>query len=114
MDFPDALRHIKAGGRVARRSWIEPGKYIYWVPASTTVTPDGQTVELAGHALFFRPHKGERGLAEPWVPLPDALAATDCSRRHPPDSQQTLGGVPDGAPPAGSSLTEAPIEGMAW
>lgn len=77
MDFSDALRVMKAGQRVSRRGWIEPGKYIYWVGASTVRTPDGQVVEQPAHALFFRPHKGEAGQAEPWLPSFDALAAED-------------------------------------
>lgn len=77
MDFPDALRAMKDGGRVARRSWIEPGKYIYRVPPRITALPGGGTVEHAAEYLFYRPHKGEHGLVESYAPLPDALEADD-------------------------------------
>ncbi|MBR7673562.1 Thoeris anti-defense Tad2 family protein [Streptomyces daliensis] len=77
MDYSDALRVIKAGGRVARRSWVEPGKYIFWTPAATVETPDGRCVERVGHALFFRPFKGENGQVEPWLPSFDAQAGED-------------------------------------
>ncbi|MGP4114003.1 Thoeris anti-defense Tad2 family protein [Streptomyces sp. 4N509B] len=77
MDFSDALRAVKDGARIARRSWIEPGKYIYRVPPRTTTLPDGNSVEHSAEYLFYRPHKGEHGLVEPYAPLPDALEADD-------------------------------------
>lgn len=77
MDYSDALRAMKTGQRIARRSWIEPGKYVYWVPPGQTTTPDGIARDLVGHALFFRPHKGERGMVEPWLPSFDAQAGCD-------------------------------------
>jgi hypothetical protein len=79
MDYSDALRLIRNGGRVARSSWVEPGKYIYWVGQSQTTLPDGSPVELAGHPLFYRPAKGDRGLGlvEPYAPGPDAQSADD-------------------------------------
>jgi hypothetical protein len=77
MDFSDALRAMKAGRRVARSSWIEPGKYVYWVPPTQTTTPDGKVCDLVGYALFFRPHKGPRGTVEPWLPTFDGAAADD-------------------------------------
>ncbi|NBM18508.1 MW1434 family type I TA system toxin [Streptomyces sp. GC420] len=77
MDYSEALRAIKDGRRVARRSWIEPGKYIYWVPASETTTPDGEVRDLVGHAMFFRPQKSPRGAVEPWLPSFDAQSGDD-------------------------------------
>ncbi|MCF6524997.1 hypothetical protein [Streptomyces sp. JJ36] len=79
MDYSEALRRIRAGGRVSRRSWIQPGKYVYWVQPSETTLPDGSPVELAGHALFYRPAKGARGIGqvEPYYAGPDAQGADD-------------------------------------
>jgi hypothetical protein len=79
MDYSEALRVIKAGGRVSRRSWIEPGKYVYWVAASETTLPDGTPVERSAEALFYRPGKGERqiGLVESYSPASDAQVADD-------------------------------------
>lgn len=79
MDYSEALRIIKAGGRVSRRSWIEPGKFVYWVPASETTLPDGTVVERSAEALFYRPAKGARqiGLVESYSPASDAQVAED-------------------------------------
>lgn len=74
MDYSEALGALKAGRRISRRSWIEPGKYVYWVPGSTITTPDGATRTLVAHALFVRPHKDS---AEPWLPSFDAQSADD-------------------------------------
>jgi hypothetical protein len=78
MDFSEALRAMKDDGVcVTRASWVEPGKYVYWVPASTVRTPDGVVRDLVGYGVFVRPHKGQRGVAEPWLPSFDALHADD-------------------------------------
>ncbi|MEV0263889.1 hypothetical protein AB0I49_21470 [Streptomyces sp. NPDC050617] len=81
MDFSDALRALKAGRCMARGSWVEPGKYIYRVPANTSLE-DGSSAEHSATHLFYRPAKGARGLVEPYTPLPytplpDALEAGD-------------------------------------
>ncbi|MFF0445901.1 MW1434 family type I TA system toxin [Streptomyces sp. NPDC004609] len=77
MDFSEALRAIKAGARVTRTSWVEPGKYVYWEPSREVRTPDGAVRDLVGHAVFVRPHKGSRGVAEPWLPTFDGMAGDD-------------------------------------
>lgn len=77
MDFSDALRAMKAGARVSRSSWKEPGKYIYRVEPRETTLPNGQKVEHSAEYLFYRPAKGDHGLVEPYAPLPDALETDD-------------------------------------
>jgi len=52
MDFSAALELLKDGRRMARRSWIQPGKYLYLEPESVCVSPDGQTRRLAAHLRF--------------------------------------------------------------
>lgn len=77
MDYSEALRAMKDGYRVARRSWIEPGKFVFRKPPYMTTLPDGSTVEHAAEYLFYRPAKGAHGLVEPYAPLPDAQEAED-------------------------------------
>ncbi|MFF6973366.1 Thoeris anti-defense Tad2 family protein [Streptomyces tsukubensis] len=77
MDYSEALRALKSGCCITRASWLEPGKYVYWVPPSSKRTPDGEVRDFVGYAVFVRPHKGERGGAEPWLPSFDALNADD-------------------------------------
>lgn len=77
MDFSDALRALRAGHRVTRTSWIEPGKYLYWVPSGEVRTPDGLVRDFVGYAVFVRPGKGARGTAEPVLPSFDGLAGED-------------------------------------
>lgn len=73
------MRMVKKGRRISRASWREPGKYIYWAPAGETTLPDGRTVALLAHALFYRPTKGEHphGQVEPWQASADAMAGAD-------------------------------------
>ncbi|MGW3521048.1 Thoeris anti-defense Tad2 family protein [Streptomyces hydrogenans] len=52
MNFSAALELLKSGRRVARRSWIQPGKYVYMEPESACVTPDHQTRTLVAHLRF--------------------------------------------------------------
>ncbi|WP_158239659.1 Thoeris anti-defense Tad2 family protein [Streptomyces carminius] len=52
MNFSAALELLRSGRRVARRSWIQPGKYVYLEPESVCVSPDGRTRRLAAHLRF--------------------------------------------------------------
>lgn len=52
MDFSAALELLRKGRRVARRSWIEQGKYVYLEPDSVCSTPDGREHPLAAHLRF--------------------------------------------------------------
>jgi hypothetical protein len=52
MDFSAALESLKNGRRMARRSWIQPGKYVYLEPESACVSPDGRSRTLAAHLRF--------------------------------------------------------------
>ncbi|MFD1829532.1 MULTISPECIES: Thoeris anti-defense Tad2 family protein [Streptomyces] len=52
MDFSAALELLREGRRVARRGWIQPGKYVYLEPESVCVSPDGRSRRLAAHLRF--------------------------------------------------------------
>ncbi|NGO72539.1 Thoeris anti-defense Tad2 family protein [Streptomyces boncukensis] len=52
MDFSAALELMKSGRRMARRSWIQPGKYVYLEPESICLTPDKEEHTLAAHLRF--------------------------------------------------------------
>ncbi|MEU3279178.1 Thoeris anti-defense Tad2 family protein [Streptomyces antibioticus] len=52
MNFSAALELMKKGRRLARHSWVQPGKYVYLEPESVCVTPDNETRELAAHLRF--------------------------------------------------------------
>ncbi|MTE17908.1 DUF2829 domain-containing protein [Streptomyces sp. TRM43335] len=52
MDFSAALELLRDGRRMARRSWIQPGKYVYLEPESACVSPDGRSRRLAAHLRF--------------------------------------------------------------
>ncbi|MGK5628268.1 Thoeris anti-defense Tad2 family protein [Streptomyces sp. URMC 123] len=52
MDFSAALELMKKGRRMARKGWIQPGKYVYLEPESTCVAPDGETRTLVAHLRF--------------------------------------------------------------
>ncbi|MGD9482910.1 MW1434 family type I TA system toxin [Streptomyces sp. TRM70308] len=77
MNFGDAWRALQDGHRVARASWVEPGKYVYRIPGGRAVLPGGREVEQTAIYLFYRPAKGDGGLVEPYAPLADALEARD-------------------------------------
>ncbi|MEU8836865.1 hypothetical protein [Streptomyces sp900116325] len=40
MDFSAAMEPLKDGRRMARRSWVQPGKYVYVEAESMTSTPE--------------------------------------------------------------------------
>ncbi|SFK98021.1 Thoeris anti-defense Tad2 family protein [Streptomyces pini] len=52
MDFSAALELLRDGRRMARRGWIQPGKYVYLEPESVCVGPDGRSRPLAAHLRF--------------------------------------------------------------
>ncbi|MGH3802689.1 MAG: Thoeris anti-defense Tad2 family protein, partial [Pseudonocardiaceae bacterium] len=53
MDFSAALELMKnEGRRMARRSWIQSGKYVYLEPESVCVSPDNQSRTLEAHLRF--------------------------------------------------------------
>jgi hypothetical protein len=52
MDFSAALELLKDGRRMARRSWVQPGKYVYLEPESVCITPDNLDRTLAAHLRF--------------------------------------------------------------
>ncbi|MER5883778.1 MW1434 family type I TA system toxin [Streptomyces sp. NPDC001941] len=53
MDFSAALELMKnEQRRMARRSWIQTGKYVYLEPGSTCTSPDGRQRVLEAHLRF--------------------------------------------------------------
>lgn len=52
MDFSAALGLLKNGRRMARRSWIQSGKYVYLEPESACITPDNLGRTLEAHLRF--------------------------------------------------------------
>ncbi|WP_165988438.1 MW1434 family type I TA system toxin [Streptomyces sp. YIM 98790] len=93
MNYSEALSALKAGRRIARRSWIEPGKWVSWKPAEEVTAPDGRVFTQVAHALFWRPNKGT---TEPWLPSFDAQAGDDWYDVDAEDAQdaQAAGGSP--------------------
>ena len=72
MDFPDAIRAVKAGHKVAREGWNGTGMFIFLVQGSTckvnrpplnTFYPEGTEVEYHGHIDM----KTAQGYIVPWV-----------------------------------------------
>ncbi|WP_406434690.1 hypothetical protein [Streptomyces sp. NBC_01589] len=54
MDFSAAMEPLKDGRRRARRSWVQPGKYVHLEAASACITPDILEPALAAHLQFMR------------------------------------------------------------
>lgn len=53
MDFSAALELMKNDGRrMARRSWVQPGKYVYLEPETVCITPDNLDRTLEAHLRF--------------------------------------------------------------
>lgn len=52
MDFSAALELLNSGQRMARRSWVQPGKYVYLEPESACITPDNLDSTLVAHLRF--------------------------------------------------------------
>ncbi|MFD7165268.1 Thoeris anti-defense Tad2 family protein [Streptomyces violascens] len=52
MNFSTALELMKKGRRMARRSWIQPGKYVYLEPESVCTTPGSRELPLEAHLRF--------------------------------------------------------------
>lgn len=80
MDFGEALRIIKAGGRVARRGWNGRGMFLFLVPGSTFkvnrppllgIYPEGTEIRYHAH-IDMRTADGQ---VVPWLcSQTDALA----------------------------------------
>jgi len=52
MEFSEALVLLKQGRRLARRGWVQQGKYVYLEPDSTCTTPDQEQRTLIAHLRF--------------------------------------------------------------
>ncbi|RXS65321.1 DUF2829 domain-containing protein [Streptomyces sp. TM32] len=53
MNFSAALELMRHDGRrMARRSWIQPGKYVYLEPEASCLTPDNRDRTLEAHLRF--------------------------------------------------------------
>lgn len=69
MDFSAALELLKDGRRMARRSWVQSGTYVYVEPESPRITPDNLDRTLEAHLWFdwLGPHGG---LVPSTAPIP--------------------------------------------
>ncbi len=81
-DFSDALRHIKAGRRVARVGWNGKGMFLFLVPGShfKVNRPPLLGIYPEGTGIDYRPHidmKTAQGDVVPWVASQSDLIAED-------------------------------------
>ncbi|MCX5317146.1 hypothetical protein [Streptomyces sp. NBC_00154] len=53
MDFSAAMEPLKDSRRMARRSWVQPGKYVYLEAESVCITPDILEPALAARLRFM-------------------------------------------------------------
>lgn len=73
MDFSAALGLLKDGRRMARRSWIQSGKYVYLESESACITPDNLDRTLEAHLRFVT----AEGAVQVGVPSHVGLLAED-------------------------------------
>lgn len=81
-DFSDALRHVKAGRRVARDGWNGKGMFLFLVPGShfKVNRPPLLGIYPEGTGIDYRPHidmKTTQGDVVPWVASQSDLIAED-------------------------------------
>lgn len=82
MDFGDAIRVLKNGGRVARDGWNGVGMFLYLVPGSTFAVnrPPLLGIYPEGHVVTYRSHIDmvtADGSAVPWVASQTDILADD-------------------------------------
>lgn len=82
MDFSDALRIVKTGGRVSRSGWNGKNMFIFLVPGSTfqvnreplmSILGEGATVNYHGHVDM----RTADGMIVPWLASQTDLLAED-------------------------------------
>lgn len=82
MDFSDALKIVKEGGRVARHGWNGKGMFIFLVPGSTftvnrepllSILGEGTVVDYHGH-IDMRTANGQ---IVPWLASQTDILADD-------------------------------------
>ena len=82
MNFGDALKELRRGGRVARQGWNGKGMFIFLVPASRFVVnrppllgfyPEGTEVEYHAHIDM----KTAQGYVVPWLASQADILAED-------------------------------------
>lgn len=82
MDFSDALRIVKGGGRVAREGWNGKNMFIFLVPGSRfkvnreplmSILGEGTEVDYHGHVDM----RTATGQIVPWLPSQTDLLAED-------------------------------------
>lgn len=82
MDFPEALREVKKGKRVARAGWNGKGMFIFLVPGSRfkvnrepllSILGEGTDVDYHGH-IDMRTANGQ---IVPWLASQTDLLAED-------------------------------------
>lgn len=79
-DFSWALRHMMAGGRIARTGWNGTNMYVYFVPANSyAATTDVAKAEF-GEMVPYRAYmamKTAQGDVATWVPSSSDTLAVD-------------------------------------
>lgn len=82
MDFSEALKHLKAGNKVARSGWNGKGMFLYYVkgstfevnrPPLTELYAEGTVVDYHGHIDM----KTAQGYMVPWTASQADLLADD-------------------------------------
>lgn len=82
MDFGDAIRVLKNGGRVTRDGWNGRGMFLYLVPGSTFVVNRAPLSDIMppGAVVTYRSHIDmitADGSAVPWVASQTDVLADD-------------------------------------
>lgn len=82
MDFSEALRVVKGGGRIAREGWNGKGMFVFLVPGSRfqanrepllSILGEGTWVDYHGHIDM----KTATGQIVPWLASQSDLLAND-------------------------------------
>lgn len=80
-DFSDALRHVKAGKRVARLGWKNPGKYVFLqLPSEVYNDYMAEIEDTESQPVFvsaFLCWRNDAGKYVPYLPSQDAILADD-------------------------------------
>lgn len=82
MDFSDALRHVKGGGRVARAGWNGKGMFIFLVSGSKFIVNREPLLSIMGEGTEVQYHahvdmKTADGQVVPWLCSQTDMLADD-------------------------------------
>jgi hypothetical protein len=81
MDFGDAVKHLKAGGKVARAGWNGRGMFVYMVPANNyPASTDAAKSYFRGKLVPYNAYLAIKNVDETvstWVPSINDVLAED-------------------------------------